>query len=83
MPPLADPARQQFVTELAALMDARRERIGEHAAQTQPAWAVNALGPVPDDPVDRLDWSSGHRRSAPTGSCTGSNPTPTRSAPSR
>lgn len=38
-------------------MDARRVRIGEHAAQTSPAWAVNALGPVPDDPLDRLDWT--------------------------
>ena len=38
-------------------MDARRDRIGEHAALTAPAWAVNALGPVPDDPLDRLDWT--------------------------
>lgn len=56
VPPMADPARQRFVTELAALMDARRERIGEHAVQAQPGWAVNALGIVPSDPVDRLDW---------------------------
>ena len=57
VPSIADPTRQQFVTELAAAMDARRVRIGEHAAETAPAWAVNALGPVPDDPVDRLEWT--------------------------
>jgi hypothetical protein len=36
-------------------MDARTERLGEHAAETAPPWAVAALGPVPDHPVDRLD----------------------------
>ena len=56
VPPIADPVRQQFLTDLAALMDVRRERIGQHAIQTQAAWAVNTLGPVPEDPVDRLDW---------------------------
>src|SRR5262249_48341085 len=28
---------------------------------TSPAWATKALGPVPEDPVDRLDWQ--HRAS--------------------
>jgi len=32
VPQLADPARQQFVTELAAATDHRGTRIGEHAA---------------------------------------------------
>jgi hypothetical protein len=38
------------------MMDARKERIGEHAAASNLPWAVSALGPVPADPVDRLDW---------------------------
>jgi len=38
-------------------MDARRERIGEYAAEALPAWAVNALGPVPQNPLERLDWT--------------------------
>jgi AAA domain len=77
IPQLADPQRQHFVTELTAAMDARRARIGEHASQTSPAWATNALGPVPEDPLDRLDWTE--RASAIGGyvSCTGSSPTPT------
>ena len=57
VPVLADPVRWQFVTEVAAAMDARRARIGEHAALTAPPWAVNALGPVPDDPLQRLEWT--------------------------
>ena len=37
-------------------MDARKDRIGEHAAQHALPWAVTALGPVPDDPPGRADW---------------------------
>ena len=28
----------------------------EHAAEHALPWAINALGPVPGHPVDRLDW---------------------------
>jgi hypothetical protein len=62
VPEIADPERRLFVAELAAAMDARRERIGEYAAEASPAWVVNALGPVPEDPLERLDWA--HRASA-------------------
>ena len=44
------------LTEIAALMDARKDRIGEHAAEHALPWAVAALGPVPEHPLDRLDW---------------------------
>ncbi len=37
-------------------MDARKDRLGEHAAEHAPLWAVNALGPVPEHPLDRLEW---------------------------
>ena len=37
-------------------MDARKDRIGEHAASHPPPWATAALGPVPAHPLDRLDW---------------------------
>jgi hypothetical protein len=37
-------------------MDERRDRIGEHAAKHQPAWAVKALGPAPDDPGEQEGW---------------------------
>jgi hypothetical protein len=56
VPVIADPARRAFVTEIAALMDARKDRIGEHAAGHPPAWATAVLGPVPAHPLDRLSW---------------------------
>ena len=56
VPALADPARRAYVAEIAALMDARKDRIGEHAADHPPAWATAALGPVPGHPPGRLDW---------------------------
>ena len=46
----------RYLRELAEAMDDRIRRLGEHAAATQPPWARQALGPVPADPVARLDW---------------------------
>jgi AAA domain-containing protein len=53
---ISDPERRAYLTEIAAMMDARKDRIGEHAAENTPPWAINALGPVPEHPLDRLDW---------------------------
>ncbi len=64
VPEIADPARRAYLNQIAALMDARKDRIGEHAADHAPPWAVTALGPVPEDPLDRLDWQ---RRAASVG----------------
>jgi hypothetical protein len=51
-----DPEIADHEAALRQAMDARAERLGEHAAETSPTWALQALGPVPEDPVDRLDW---------------------------
>ena len=56
VPPIADPERRAYTAQIAALMDARKERIGQYAAEHGLPWAVTTLGPVPDDPPDRLDW---------------------------
>jgi hypothetical protein len=56
VPDIADPERQAFATDVAAMMDQRKERIGEHAAEQALPWAISALGPVPEHPLDRLDW---------------------------
>jgi len=56
LPGIADPDRRAYAAQIAALMDARKDRIGEHAAEYAPPWAVTALGPVPAHPLDRLDW---------------------------
>ena len=56
VPATTDPARQQYLRNLAAAMDDRTERIGEHLAARPPAWAILAFGLVPEDPVGRLEW---------------------------
>ena len=56
VPECADPVRRRFLQAIAEAMDDRKARLGEFAAEHSPAWAVNALGPVPEDPVDRLEW---------------------------
>lgn len=56
VPQVADPEIRRYLAELAAVMEERRERIGEHAAEQQPEWAVNALGPLPDDAGERDRW---------------------------
>jgi hypothetical protein len=53
-----DPQIAEYEARLRQAMEARAERLGEHAVQTSPAWAIEALGPVPDDPAERLDWQN-------------------------
>jgi hypothetical protein len=43
---------------IAALMDDRTRRLGQHTAQAAPAWAITALDPVPADPAARQDWEN-------------------------
>jgi TrwC relaxase/AAA domain len=57
-PRLPDPARQAYLTEIAAMMDDRTHYLGQHTANTAPAWAVNALGPVPADTAARQAWQA-------------------------
>jgi hypothetical protein len=56
VPHLPDPDRLAYLARIAALMDDRTRRLGQHAAQTAPAWAITALGPVPADPAACRDW---------------------------
>jgi hypothetical protein len=53
---LPDPGRRAYLARIAALMDDRTRRLGQHAAQVTPAWAIAALGPVPADTASRRDW---------------------------
>jgi AAA domain/TrwC relaxase len=54
----ADPEIAEYEARLRQAMVARAERLGEHAVQTTPTWAHQALGPVPEDPVERLEWQT-------------------------
>ena len=56
VPEIPDPDRRAYLTQIAAVMDARKDRLGDHAADHPPPWAITALGPVPAHPLDRLDW---------------------------
>jgi len=57
-PEITDPGKAEYVGKIAAALDARKERIGEHVAATAPVWAMRALGSVPDEPLDRLEWEA-------------------------
>ena len=56
VPETADPGMRAFLEDLAAAADERITRLGEHDAEAETPWAVAALGPVPEDPLDRLAW---------------------------
>jgi hypothetical protein len=56
VPQLPDPERHAYLAELAQMMDGRKQRLGEHTAQSAPAWAFTALGAVPEDPAARQEW---------------------------
>jgi hypothetical protein len=56
IPQAANPAHQAYLRELAAAMDDRTARIGEHLAARPPAWAILAFGLIPIEPVERLEW---------------------------
>ena len=56
VPQLSDPDRQAYLTEIAAMMDDRKQRIGQHTAQHPPPWAIKALGSVPADPAAQQEW---------------------------
>jgi conjugative relaxase-like TrwC/TraI family protein len=55
-PGITDPDRRAYTEQLATLMDDRKQRIGEHAAASLPAWATITLGAVPEDPAASLEW---------------------------
>ena len=56
VPRLPDPDRYAYLARIAAMMDDRTRRLGQHVVQTTPAWAITALGPVPADSVARRQW---------------------------
>jgi TrwC relaxase/AAA domain len=55
VPQTGDPDTDRYAAELAAAMDDRQRRLGEHAAEHPPAWA-HGLGQVPEHPLDRAEW---------------------------
>jgi AAA domain/TrwC relaxase len=58
VPQLPDRSRRAYLAEIAAMMDDRTRRLGQHTAQTGPAWAISTLGPIPADPTARRTWQA-------------------------
>jgi conjugative relaxase-like TrwC/TraI family protein len=58
LPKFADPELGRYMAKIAAAMDDRQRRIGEHAAQERPLWATQSLGQVPDDAEARAEWEA-------------------------
>ena len=58
VPHLLDPDRQAYLAEIAAMMDDRKQRLGQHVVQANPAWAITALGPIPADSAARCNWET-------------------------
>jgi hypothetical protein len=47
---------QHYLDELGDAADNRRRELAAECMENPPTWAVDALGPVPDDIVGRADW---------------------------
>jgi conjugative relaxase-like TrwC/TraI family protein len=58
LPTFADGDLARYMSEVAAAMDDRQRRIGEHAVEERPLWATQALGQVPADPQQRAEWQA-------------------------
>jgi conjugative relaxase-like TrwC/TraI family protein len=56
VPSAADADHERYMAELAAAMDGRQQRIGEHVLLTAPVWATEALGEVPEGEAARAAW---------------------------
>ena len=56
VPEMGDPELRRYLTELAAAMDDRVRRHRRARGADPPAWAVQALGELPEDPAGRADW---------------------------
>jgi len=56
-PHVADPTWRAHLENLAATADARREELGDQAAEHPPPWALEAFGPVPTEEAVRAEWT--------------------------
>lgn len=54
--PELDTPEGRYLLEVAEKMDARRDALGQRLAEQPAAWAIEHLGPVPTEPLERLEW---------------------------
>jgi conjugative relaxase-like TrwC/TraI family protein len=55
-PRVDNPHWRAYLDTLARTADERAALLGREAAEQQPQWAVESLGPVPDNPEERAEW---------------------------
>jgi hypothetical protein len=82
VPHLSDHEHRAYLAEIATMMDDRKQCLGQHTAQIAPAWAITALGPVPDDAAIRQEWERKASSIAAYREMYGMTTRTTRSAPS-
>ncbi|MCD2193594.1 relaxase domain-containing protein [Actinomycetospora endophytica] len=56
-PRLDDPTWDHYLAVLAEAADTRTRDLGQQQTKHPERWAVELLGPVPDDPAARADWT--------------------------
>ncbi|MGH8573991.1 MAG: MobF family relaxase, partial [Gammaproteobacteria bacterium] len=56
VPTVMDPAYQTHLNDLATAADRRRDELSPQVAAQQPQWAIEALGPVPDNAAEHTVW---------------------------
>ncbi|MGN6175971.1 MAG: AAA family ATPase, partial [Streptosporangiaceae bacterium] len=83
IPDISDPERRAFATEVAAMMDARKERIAEHAAEHASHGRSTPSGWCPSTRSTGWTGSAAPARSAPTASCTATTTPLRESGPNR
>ena len=54
--PQIEGARGEYAGQIAGALDERQAVLGTRAAENPPEWAIERLGPVPDDAAERLEW---------------------------
>ncbi|WP_223874475.1 MobF family relaxase [Salinispora mooreana] len=47
-----------YLRQVAEAMQARQVQLGEAAAEQPPTWAIDRLGPVPEDVIARAQWTA-------------------------
>jgi len=58
IPRVDDPQWRAYLTDLAETADARARELGAEIAEDPPQWAVESLGPVPEERAALAEWTA-------------------------
>lgn len=56
VPQVDEPDWRAYLDSLAQAADQRQQELGKQAAADPPQWAIEALGPIPENPTEAGDW---------------------------